>query len=1504
MPRPKIISRIPRMDPETMNLAKLALFDNTTKRTSLDYSPTYGSMAPPTFDQIANAMKVGTPVVRTGSRFTPIPEGYKFEPGVYGQESTREVDPSPSARFANLPEFLGGGSYAQDSEQKGKLIKSTRVRDDDQTAFIRGGLSSKLFQVDHILPIWAGGQDAPQNKQVLSNGEHRKKTQVGAVARTLYYNKDIGLNEAKTLAVTWRERGAEDVNINEDSGEIIPTKGKSSVEIAKEQYKLWQKPKKVGIKEWFAALQEGPKGAVGEFAQSFAGGIPGVGMAFKGRPIEEYEKDEQLKIKAARVAGGTLGMLTGFGVLNRVLKGIQGFTKLKSLSDYMQVKKGAKIFSVGSKFGKAGKLGKHGLSPKMLTGTQETLAKMINTSGLFGLHGITTMKEEKTFENIIKDFASSAVLGSTVGVVGGRQTLLAYGGLGIVSFSLAKMLDASDEDALISALVLIGLHGAGGVGRYKANKYGVKVPVKSDKWYKPLKSFSPDKYQKLLEDSISGKELPSGITAENVRGALNINTSENYRKLMEAGNKEAWRIIQGEGIDKGLNVAGERVGQKYPAKKFTNEEIGVLRDRVTKKVTERLAEEDADVISIIKEAATELEQIIIATNHLGKQTLPKEAGIMKDIQDVYSVFKNVKQAKGKKSEKVARPSEDAPAEAIEYINTNREDIKAGRRPEGAEEVVVQDVENLTGNMQGTGTGKVKFSAGEGVKRFSIALESGTAEPIVYGVTKENLKAFIEADNKTITQKQIDRLEREINTSPEKTLQLLGDINGELVHLGHVPTEGRVHRLKNNQLASTRKTNESIEMDGNKVDKLREPDPKLHNVSLYDGMKKNNVPVLEMNVFSAKERGYKSKQPYLFTEITKENWQNSIARGRNIETQSVDVAPINKAIADKGNMDVTPSKAIENMTTAEELIIRVSREGTKNTLRKFEEDFGSGVTPERAITVLQKRLGDVSGIPEITDMLRSAKEVTVSDVKKFTEILEKNGKLNNYGDQVYRDFALAVADGDFMMIVWPTIKDVSLGKIKSGEIKQEIKLETPKTEKVVAEKAQRVIEQVKTKNKSVPDGKLRFSEIMKDFKSASKKGKAADYEKLFKAIDESATVPKISKTKPGKVTKARHPLQSYLEDARVQISEIKLLEYADKTQYDQNVGRIISDINNRISDSKVNIGSKELKALEGDIRGQSEAMYYDRVKEVGTIYKEINIIKEKIKNLDKKEGDFEEKKDTLEKKLEPLEEELQEPKWEKAKFEKSKKRDFSKEEKNRKAIMDLLGKKEIKQTRNSLALGIDKTIKSLPAKSGRRIAWETMKKSLDGMSNAKINKKFYKWDSLKFEKDLKPQDSKPSRLVEKITGDVMERQPVEVMKWKEIISKGDLNSEKLPTEIKDWLKDYSKTKQWYDKEIPNMGTTSKLYKKMLEVAKKNDPGLYERETLGPEAKNIEGGREDMRGTTLDELDKIRVGNFDQIFLALKDTGIKKGLPKSTYERIGEDLAFKVSKALGKIPLKKY
>lgn len=153
-----------------------------------------------------------------------------------------------------------GGYYIEDPMNPESVAHEPRGEWDKtgDTALLKG-LSPRLFQIDHIQPLWAGGLNTPSNKQILPVDLHVKKTKVQAVPLTLWRKlnenpelaKKYGISltslaDARNMLSSWQDYS--DVGIPVPFGEEMGADvGQVPLEAAVNAWKRWQKPKGLGI---------------------------------------------------------------------------------------------------------------------------------------------------------------------------------------------------------------------------------------------------------------------------------------------------------------------------------------------------------------------------------------------------------------------------------------------------------------------------------------------------------------------------------------------------------------------------------------------------------------------------------------------------------------------------------------------------------------------------------------------------------------------------------------------------------------------------------------------------------------------------------------------------------------------------------------------------------------------------------------------------------------------------------------------------------------------------------------------------------------------------------------------------------------------------------------------------------------------------------------------------------------------------------------------------------
>ena len=488
------------------------------------------------------------------TRYSEIPEDYETVP-----EGRYNVEPSTSTRFSNLPEFIGGGQYVLDPEQKESLIKSVRKYDPIEKNRIMEGLSSRFFEVDHRMPLWAGGSDTEINKERLTIEQHDKKTKVGAVARTLYYNNKLDLPKARAFLLGWE---------NKDVGDIMLTdNGELSVDSAEALSKAiflkqeWEKPKKVKV-GWDDVWTEMKKNPVIRGIQSAASGFTAGWYKPDYAPVE---KGKELETTVADMTGNIAGTIASFVTLQGALVQSSRLLGLKNLFSGAQSYKTAKATLTAGKTAET--LGKIKVAP-------QTGMRMLHNAGLFTLHG---QLSRDAFENDrVHRFLSDAAFGSIVGAAG--NTIKSYAGLGAGVYGLGILEGATSKEALMNSAIMIGFHRVGQKGRIKQ--------VQNLAEAESVKYLSSDAGVKIFPEKINPKtnkpHTQEEMLSMYVPGSIKFTSKESSRimddalKSLERNIKKAPEQYTPEAINKEKSKILTATRQLY--KSSLGEEARLLED--------------------------------------------------------------------------------------------------------------------------------------------------------------------------------------------------------------------------------------------------------------------------------------------------------------------------------------------------------------------------------------------------------------------------------------------------------------------------------------------------------------------------------------------------------------------------------------------------------------------------------------------------------------------------------------------------------------------------------------------------------------------------------------------------------------------------------------------------------------------------------------------------------------------------------------------------------------
>lgn len=722
-----------------------------------DYATIFGSAnksAQPT-----NAEQMGFPVnapvgTQQNSKIEPVPEGYsQFLPANGDKWSA----PTEKTVMSNWPTALGGGQYATDQSQPGAMIKSDRKIMDSNLnpgakQKILGKLSPKDYQVDHIIPLWLGGADTLPNLQVLDVPTHEIKTNVQAVALTLLANKKITLDEAKNMALTWKDKDAKGLPSADEKG-YIP------VDVAQKYAQKWKddmtKPKtlkylgssfKDSMNRWGDGwlpdvVRELPKGFIGGVS---AGIIPGT----------QASEDSGTAGLISNTIGNIAGTIWGLG---KFAKGLSWATKgTKSL---LGLNKAATLTENAMKTaGVAADVGN--LSAKAINSKKrvETLEKMAKEAGLFGLWGQlglsgkeVTGQQDAELSNHMSQFFTDVVYGGIMGSQG--QTLKGYGTVGLGTAAWALMEGEEIVPALQNAALMTSLHAMG----YKKGMIDPKVRIGNEEAYK----MSASTFNQYLGDVV-----PTVKKGEKVPEILKLDIPKVNEIKTEYQTK----------------YPNDQKFKDMPEIKTDAEAIDFLEKASRKQLGNIIAKSNGTISQ--EDIKKEMTRIIVAKNQLYNQTLPPKQRAQKELEDLFSMGAKlrpqIKSTQMKGATNSTKMLEELP---VKYDNEVFENTNKVAFP--------------TGNVPTTGYGD------------NIDLKSKeTINDLYKNPDKYSDKLYIVKDPETsaimrlIEQEQIAAGQKPTVGNPDHALRVfVKTIDGEIKPAGYMPREESFD-IKKNSLNKT------------------------------------------------------------------------------------------------------------------------------------------------------------------------------------------------------------------------------------------------------------------------------------------------------------------------------------------------------------------------------------------------------------------------------------------------------------------------------------------------------------------------------------------------------------------------------------------------------------------------------------------------------------------------------------------------------------------------------
>lgn len=1066
---------------------------------------------------------LGKPLSVAPERFSKIGEGYQFTPA--SEYETDGVkwweDPTPTTRFANLPESIGG-QYAVDPNKKGTLFHSEAIYNPELNRQIRGGASSNLFEIDHMMPRALGGTDNLENKILLTRKDHAKKTKVGAVAQELYYNGVIKLGAARVMALNWKDKDVD--------GIVLDDKGRMDLATAQKKVAEWQKLPEIGFGNLIAAafkgilpkglekkidwdigtelvaesFKKGSKGVTGEFAQGLASGVTGGWIPAEGYTYDT--KEEQMKADIARTTGNIIGFLVpwslfarlvgkGFGAAT-VAKGIQGgkfsiaAKEATGLAKIVGGTKAYKFLSSGEPLIKFGKIA----PPRY------TVLSALSAAGLFTIHGQLSKQQEAGFTSRIKRILSDASFGTLLGAAG--KEAKAIPGLAIGVYALSAVEGADASEAFMNTAIIVGLHGIGGIGNTKRlEAQATKIAIDFRAKYGILP---------LPESTIPMGEIKSGLKQAKKSGDTKL--VDDYQKMLSKIKTDAKSVAT---VDP-------------TAPKYTQDQIINDNQKAFRKIDSLYMSPELNL--------QEKAKIIISGRQLYKGGLSREMKLKEDIADL----KSLAQRNSRLSE--AETQGITPATSNFFGRWPNFSVAKKEKPvqvkgvaEEKPSLIADDYVGKSDTMEAPTTGEIS-GTGMGNNIYDGTSDILTNYIKASGPTKgkgDKVLLLLREDPKMMAMVEKNKLEYEY---PKNNLETLASKDGRTYGLGMVPDKRNIAEWKN----PTRIKNGYKVLDIN-----------LNKDSISKRLRKDGQQVVSATIENI-GIGVKGDptQPWYTLRITDKDW--AAAPELNKQWGTTQTAKVKTALKEPPVVKQEPIILEETNLASNKIENNIP---VKGFVAEFEIIFA-----KNDVASFRKSLREKTGIDFdanfIDKLYKTRKDRTVGEVIRLVGNADEKGKLNTAGKALFG----YIPKETYIDIVFneaPVGKLKLFGgkkKIETGEITQKIKLkETP--EKVLMLKEPEI--------KALPEGRLAVEKSV---------------EKAAEALKESVVAkPEI---KPVVKTKAKPEPKPVVKE----IPEVEKIDISKSTKKSPYFGKDkvkFAKANKLISRGSNNSSSKAYAIAAGD-----------------------------------------------------------------------------------------------------------------------------------------------------------------------------------------------------------------------------------------------------------------------------------------------------------------------------------
>ena len=858
------------------------------------------------------------------------------------------------------------GQYVQDLANPDMLVKTQRGSNPTADFAMRAGRLGSMYQVDHIIPLALGGADTLANRQLLTYEQNDKKTKAQAIPYTLYAYGKISLNEARVMAMQWKDRDLSDVPQPNEVG-LVP------LELATKTAERWTKPKPVTIKDVIANLPEANKnlgkGWLPDPIREFVKGVAsGVTMNFI--PYEQGE-DQGVGSKIAGIGGMIVGTLAPWSLAAKVLAA--PFAAVRGVSALLGARRGVAVAEAAANgFGTAEKIAS---GIKTLNRTPGYVGKFLSdpalikqaghfagTSAVFGqaqqfvankfnpytISGEAPETEQNSMiGNIFRDMAIGAVTGVASPTLKGTAYSVA------TPMALAFWTNPDDPVEALTQGVMFGvMHstatfrrpGYNDVKMFGGTPYENPVTlaynhVLDHASYKSLSYYNPQMKEVPMNQAVP-KMKPAEIEVAKNNAINNVWQRFFFQKdatpQVEKTTLNRFKEFS-RGIDTKLDTLPEvsklsfRDKFSYSARRAKTaesraqdqalqEEFGPgFKNKAPEKMP-TVPDEGMDLDT----ALSEIKRITISARQLYKGTLSGEMRNKADLDDLLSFGKMVK-------DRSKTNLQNRFESQIRFAGSDEPVINSPVARQAVETLMQADPQFMTRSTNySSAEPSGKFPVGDialtgaAVNQTNMAKAKyyfeqkalGNASPNVILVRRPDLAPLFSMNNKLLTPEQIKAGDYAIDANPQNTIQAFGIVKNpqtgkiELVELGMVASDHRLNLAtgKNHTAFNQHPgVKEWLATGGEKG--MKPLTPENHKDTVASVMEKNGLDTLVTNISpNATLETISSKNPYIPLKVNEENWLRSLELAKHHQAQpavnpiSVDIAKVNSALGSKDMVD--------------------------------------------------------------------------------------------------------------------------------------------------------------------------------------------------------------------------------------------------------------------------------------------------------------------------------------------------------------------------------------------------------------------------------------------------------------------------------------------------------------------------------------------------------------------------------------------------------------------------